>query len=154
MANYKLPDENDIKNTLAMILGEEVGLTEQELFAKDEASYVALYQNSEAENVALCYCDWPLAAGLGAALSMISPGAAEEMAAERKLTDSAVANLYEVMNIISSLYMSDSTKHLKLTEVLPTSSNDIPELDGEVLTLGYELSIGKYGNGSIAFLAT
>jgi len=154
MANYKLPDENDIKNTLGMILGEEVGFEEQDLFSNDEASYVALYQNSEASNVALCYCDWPLAAGLGAALSMISPDVAEEMAADRKLTASAEANLYEVMNIISSLYMNDTTKHLKLTEVLPTSSNGIPKLDGEVLTLGYELSIGKYGKGSIAFLST
>ena len=152
MANYKIPEEKELADALGMIVGEEVGVTSEDLLASSDSSHVAIFKNSDQANVAICYCDWPLATGMSAALSMISPVMAEEMLAEKKLTDNAVGNLYEVMNIISGLFMNDSTSHLKLTEVNQIENDTLPDVEGETISAGYQLALGKYGSGKIAFV--
>ncbi len=153
MANYKLPEEKELADALSMIVGEDISVSPEGLLDSTDTSHVAIFQNNDQANVAICYCDWPLATGMSAALSMISPVAAEEMLAEKKLTENAEGNLYEVMNIISSLLMNDSTAHLKLTDVSLIENMPLPEFEGETISVGYNLALGKYGSGKIAFVA-
>jgi len=66
---------------------------------------------------------------------------------DKELSEMAADNLYEVMNILSSLLMSDSTSHLKLSKV---------ELGADARITGeseeaYSLDLGAYGKGELVF---
>ena len=110
-------------------------------------SHTAIYIDSAGEKVATCAVALPTAAALGCSLSMIPPGGAECMVEDKELSGMAVDNLYEVMNILSSLLMSDSTAHLKLSKV---------ELGGDARIEGegegvFILDLGAYGKGELVF---
>lgn len=152
MPAYKLPNPNELNESLEMILGEAAAITPCDTLSANSASHAAEFINRQNEVVAYCLCDLPLAAGLGAALSMVPPAAAEDMVGEGKLTEMAAANLYEVMNIFSALYMDDSTAHLKLTTV--TAANDASMgLEGTTQEVSFELDTGRYGKGKLRFVS-
>lgn len=136
---------------IAMIIDEDTTAAMHEEPAAIDASYVALFKDASDQVVAQCACDLSLAASVGCALSMIPPNTATDMAKSGQLTDMAVNNLYEVMNMFSSLFMDDASDHLKLTEVLPAA--DAPALDGEPRVATFTLSGGKYSGGELLFSA-
>ncbi len=152
MSAYKLPNVSELNESLEMILGDPAQITECEVLNHSGASHAAEFRNRKDEIVAYCLCDLPLAAGLGAALSMVPPGAAEDMVGEGELTEMATANLYEVMNIFSQLYMDDSTAHLKLTTVSAANDADVT-LEGETHEITYDLDTGRYGKGKVRFIS-
>ena len=100
--------------------------------------------------VASCDCDMSTAAALGCALSMIPPGGAEGMVEDGALSATAAGNLYECMNMFSSLLMEDGTDHLRLDRVEPVP----PELVGESRESAYRLELGRYGGGTLRFRFT
>ncbi len=152
MSAYKLPNPSELNESLEMILGEAAQIAEGDALATNNASHAAEFVNRQDEVVAYCLCDLPLAAGLGAALSMVPPGAAEDMVDEGALTEMATANLYEVMNIFSALYMDDSTSHLKLTVVNAANDTDMA-LEGETQEVTFDLDTGRYGKGKVRFIS-
>lgn len=152
MSAYKLPQPAELNESLEMILGEAAKISESDALGANSASHAAEFRNRQDEVVAYCLCDMNLAAGLGAALSMVPPGAAEDMIEEGVLTEMAAANLYEVMNIFSALYMDDSTAHLKLTAVNAANDADI-SLEGETQEVTFHLDTGKYGQGKVRFIS-
>jgi len=83
---------------------------------------------------------------------MVPPGAAEDMVEEGVLTEMASANLYEVMNIFSALYMDDSTAHLKLTGVAAANDTNV-SLEGETQEVTFNLDAGRYGRGKVRFIS-
>ena len=152
MSAYKLPNPGELNESLEMILGESAKIAECDALGANSASHAAEFKNRQDEVVAYCLCDLPIAAGLGAALSMVPPGAAEDMVEEGTLTEMAAANLYEVMNIFSALYMDDSTAHLKLTAVAAANDTDV-SLEGETHEITYNLDAGRYGQGKVRFIS-
>lgn len=135
-----------------MILGGPAKITEGDALSANNASHIAEFKNTQDEIVAYCLSDLPLSAGLGAALSMVPPGAAEDMIDEGELSEMAAANLYEVMNIFSALYMDDSTSHLKLTSVDAANDAEI-SLEGDTHEITFDLDIGRYGKGKVRFIS-
>lgn len=113
-----------------------------------DLSHAALYEDDGGITVGLCCCSLPLAAALGASLSMIPPATAEEMVADGALTPMSADNLYEVMNMFSSLFMDDQTSHLKLTKVEPFSDSHTLN---NAQQISFELSAGAYGKGCAVF---
>lgn len=152
MSAYKLPNPSELNQSLEMILGEPAKIAECDALGANSASHAAEFRNRQDEVVAYCLCDLPLAAGLGAALSMVPPGAAEDMIEEGALTEMATANLYEVMNIFSALYMDDSTSHLKLCSVDAANDTDV-SLEGETHEITFNLDTGRYGKGKVRFIS-
>jgi len=152
MALFKMPDVGGLQESMTMILGEKAEIEKSDALRVDSASFVAEYTNDSGEVVAYCLCDLPLAAGLGAALSMIPPAAAEDMVSEGSLTAIASDNLYEVMNILSALYMNDSTHHLRLDKVVAANDAEIA-LAGSTQEVSYGVDTGKYGNGKLRFIS-
>lgn len=96
----------------------------------------------------------PFVAFSGAALSMIPVGSAKDMINDKSISDTVQSNFYEVMNICSKLMMSDSSSHLRLTEVVaPGEARDlIAELRSAGQCLGFDIDIPSYGRGKIGFL--
>lgn len=152
MPNYNLPTASQLNETLDMIVGNEVSVKEEGSLDLKGASHFAVYVNKQDETVAYAMCDLPIAAALGAALSMVPPGAAEDMVAEKQLTDAATANLYEVMNIFSALYMDDGTDHLRLTQVKGANDPSFEALSDTKSTT-YSIDVGRYGKGMVHFIS-
>ena len=152
MPNYNLPAAPQLNETLDMIVGNGVNAKEEGSLDLAGSSHFAIYVNRQDETVAYALCDLPVAAALGAALSMVPPGAAEDMVAEKELTAAATANLYEVMNIFSALYMDDDTDHLRLTEVKPANDPAYAELS-DTKSKTYTIDVGRYGKGLVNFIS-
>jgi len=145
--NYKKPDASQFTDMLQMFVGPAAEAQDAAAAASSDFSHTAIYINNEGEKVATCSVALPTAAALGCSLSMIPPGGAEGMVEDAELSDMATDNLYEVMNILSSLLMSDSTAHLKLSAV---EKGTDARMEGEAEE-AYTLDLGAYGKGEVVF---
>lgn len=146
---YKQPTDDGLNKMLSMIVGDDSSAKSLDGLNEDDMSHHGMFVNSDGELVASCACDLPTAAALGCALSMIPPGGAEGMVEDGELTAMASSNFYEVMNILSSLFMSDSTPHLKLKRVDQGDAEAIASDD--IGNSGFTLDLGKYGSGKLLF---
>ncbi|MFK7891300.1 MAG: hypothetical protein AB8B63_10835 [Granulosicoccus sp.] len=144
---YQKPDKAQFTDMLQMIIGPDAEVAECGSPDASSISHTAVYIDDSGEAVASCACALPTAAALGCALSMIPPGGAEGMVEDKELTGMATDNLYEVMNILSSLLMSDKTAHLKLAKVEQGGS---ARVSGEAEE-AYSLTLGNYGSGELIF---
>ena len=144
---YQKPDANQFSDMLQMFVGPAAGASDAAAVASSDFSHTAVYINTDGDVVATCSVGLPTAAALGCSLSMIPPGGAECMVEDKELSEMATDNLYEVMNILSSLLMSDKTAHLKLQKVETGSDARIA---GEAET-AYSLDLGAYGKGELVF---
>ncbi len=136
---------------LNMIAGEDAVAKSADGISPESMTHHALFVDSEGNLVASCDCDLMTAAALGCALSMIPPGGAGAMVEDGQLSTVAAANLYEVMNILSSLLMSDHTPHLKLERV---EVGEFVSIDSDDVTEGgFVLDLNKYGSGKLVFRA-
>lgn len=145
--NYQKPDVSQFTDMLQMIIGPAAVAKAGGKVDASSISHTAVYIDDSDQKVATCACSLPTAAALGCALSMIPPGGAEGMVEDKELSGMAVDNLYEVMNILSSLLMSDSTQHLRLSAV---EQGGEARLDGEGEE-AYVLDLGAYGSGELIF---
>lgn len=144
---YKKPDASQFTGMLQMFIGPACEARDADAVSSSDFSHTAVYIDDTGEAVATCAVALPTAAALGCSLSMIPPGGAECMVEDKELSEMANDNLYEVMNILSSLLMSDSTSHLKLARVEPGSDARIA---GEA-EKAYSVELGAYGNGELVF---
>ncbi|MFK8079977.1 MAG: hypothetical protein AB8B97_06820 [Granulosicoccus sp.] len=144
---YKKPDASQFTDMLQMFVGPAAEAQGAAALASSDFSHTAIYIDQGGEVVATCSVALPTAAALGCSLSMIPPGGAECMVEDKELSEMATDNLYEVMNILSSLLMSDKTSHLKLSKVEPGSEARIAGEAEEA----YSLDLGNYGKGELVF---
>ncbi len=146
---FQLPDGQALKATLAMIYGEEPEVSEQ-LHEDVTSTHVATYVDADNNHAAYCFCDMSAAASLACALSLVPVPTAQDMIDQAALSEIAQENLYEVMNIFSSLFMNDDSDHLRLATVNPLlEANDISATDMRISA--YQLSNIKYPTGCISF---
>ena len=152
---YVMPESESILSILEMIVGQ--GVTVADCARSDFAGkHIATFLNDEDELVALCACDNSFVAYSGAALSMIPPNTAEEMAKSGQITEAVVANFHEVMNICSKLMMSDTSAHLRLGKTLSPdqSASAIAALETSATDSEFGVDIPRYGKCALAFLIT
>lgn len=145
--DYQKPDAKQFSDMLQMFVGPAAEAKDAAAAASADFSHTAIYINTDGETVATCAVPLPTAAALGCSLSMIPPGGAECMVEDNELSEMATDNLYEVMNILSSLLMSDKTAHLKLDKVVSGGDAKITGAAEEA----YTLSLGVYGPGELVF---
>ncbi|MFT5048375.1 MAG: hypothetical protein ACI8UP_005377 [Porticoccaceae bacterium] len=117
--DFQKPEVAELVEMMDMILGASTKAEISNSYDAASSNFTAVYVNDEVATVATCRVALPTAAALGCALSMIPPGAAEAMVEDKELTQTATENLYEVMNMFSSLLMNDKSSHLKLFRVIP-----------------------------------
>ena len=148
---YCTPAPERLKAMLSMLTGEEVKADKQDAVVEG-GKYHGVFINAEDSVVAIASCNMAAAASLGCSLTMIPPGGAEAMVEDAELTPNATDNLYEVMNVLSSLFMDDSSAHLKLVRVDVGEAPALDVTETETTTLGVEL--GRYGKLEIGFVAS
>jgi len=89
---------------------------------------------------------------------MLPAGAAKDAIKTKKLEQAMLDNLYEVMNILSTLLMNEHTPHLKLATLYP----DIGKLPADAKALlsaikgraDFSVNVPRYGVGNLALLTT
>jgi len=157
---HPIPKDSEVKQMLGMLCGSDLGVNPGEPLATDARSntIVAVYTNQEGVPVTACCCDVPFAAYSGAALSMIPKGGAEDAAKSGDLSEMMRANLHEIMNICSRLFIAEETPHLKL-DALYNSADALPEavrlvIDTAAGRSDLRISIPGYGEGNISLLST
>src|SRR5262245_24958155 len=89
-----------------------------------QASWCGVFRDDAGTAVAACLCDTEFGAYAGAALSMLMPNDAQAAVRNGALSAAMQANLYEIMNIFSSLLMNDHTPHLRLREMTTADAVD------------------------------
>ena len=91
--------------------------------AIDESQVVATYNDSEGQFRFAITCDLKLANSIGAALTMIPPGAAEDASAAGEVPQNIGDNLYEVLNICSAVFAECENNRIVVDQViLPNQS--------------------------------
>lgn len=137
-----------------MLFGNDLKVGETET-PETDGSYAGIYVDPDGATVAACVADLDVSAYMSAALSMVHPEVAKEAAAEGSLSEMMVANLYEVMNILTRLVMDDSTMHLKLDTVVPAAGDErFSTLVESSTRVDFAVTIPKYGDGVVSFLVT
>lgn len=137
-----------------MIFGEGVSVAEAP--ADVGGKTVATFVDDNDRLVAVCACDTAFVAYSGAALSLIPPDAVQETLAGGEPTQVLKDNFFEVMNICSKLFMSDTSAHLRLNGTLPADRADeaLAALAETARGTGFSVDIPRYGKGSMHFLVT
>jgi hypothetical protein len=151
MSYYALPDNIQLRQHLEMLFGDGVAVNPAGPLGAD-APHCGTYRDNAEEPVAVCLCDNAFAAYAGAALSMMMPADAKEAAEQGTLSEVMRANLYEVMNILSSLLMNDHTQHLRMRELSTPDKRDaavkaIAATPGT--QAGFNVDIPRYGSGRL-----
>ena len=101
-------------------------------------------------------CELKLANSLGAALTMIPPGGAEDATAAGEVPDNIGENVYEVLNICSAVFADHEGQRIILDKViLPGQTPDeeiVGKIDEASTLLQVEYSLPRYQAGNISLL--
>ena len=155
---YPMPDASKVKSMLGLLFdGLDVKPGRKFEVLPTSGCWVGLYVSDAGVPAAACIADVALAANAGAALSMLPPAVAKDAAKSKQLTDVMVGNLREVLNICTRLLMTDTSAHLRLAEVFPATA--LPAgvatvLSGQKGRVDFELTVPKYGPGTLAVVST
>ncbi len=160
MAIY-LPVPKEIRDLFTDLMGREVTLSPSSPLAPRpaEPTSVAVYVDDHLQVSALVVCDLAFSAYAGAAIGLIPAPIAAESIEAGALDDNLRDNLYEVLNIASSLFNPPGADHLKLYELFPAAVGGLPpQVRIQTLTLGrredLSIDIAGYGHGLMSIVLT
>ncbi len=145
-----MPDEEKLGKIVPILFSEGCNVAAAPELSDGEKEYVAVFVDDDDDLAALCYCDTGFAFGAGGALSMLPVDLVNEEKQAGELTELMRGNLYEVMNILSSQFMDETTSHLRLAELKKAA--DLDELgDDNVSIATLEVDMKVYGQGILGF---
>lgn len=147
----ELPQPAAVGGTLSDLLGRTAGIKRLTSALQPGPRIpvsIASYRTGDDKEVYLWVCELSLAASLGAALSMIPSGIAQEHVRKGRLDENLRENLHEVMNVGASMLSGGGTRvvlhglHLPPdpipAELAPFVARPAARLDLEVAIPGYE----------------
>ncbi len=157
-----LPPAQAIRELLTELIGRDVSVRTAKP-GKDDAKKQAIAAFDDAESKLRCvaYCDLPLGGSLGAALVLLPPGRVEDSLAEGGLDKQLTENLYEVFNVLSSVFPQHGSPRLILRAVyyrgeLPPDVKAVHERAARMKPSeksDFEVSVGGYFDGRVTVLA-
>ncbi len=156
MSKQRLMTAMDTKRMLATLYP-ELAVAETEMpIERDDSAIYGTYIDDADEPVSLCAVDWAFAAHLGSALTMIPAPTAASAAKTGDFSDTMTANLREVFNILSRLYMDGSSPHLRFAELKTNrtalSAGEANVIDQCAARLDLRIEIPGYGAGNCSLI--
>lgn len=156
---YLLPNAAKLTQMFNMLFGGKVPVVPgKRLDIKPGCgNFVAMYVNPEGKPVGAAICDLAFGAYGGAALSMMPVNSAKDAIKQKTLEKTMHENLYEIMNVVSTQLMNESTPHLKLTKMYGDPS-ELPDEDKAFLEakgvgrVDFSVNILRYGDGAMSVL--
>ena len=156
---YALPNAAAMTGMFDMLFGGKVPVMPgKRLDVKPGCgNFVAIFVADDGKPVAAAICDLAFAANGGAALSMLPVNAAKDAIKSKKIEQTMFDNLYEIMNVVSTLLMNEKTPHLKLATLYP----DPGKLPADAKALlsapaaghaDFNINVLRYGSGGMSLL--
>lgn len=154
MDHASVPKSIDISRALSGILNKNVKATA----IKDapwvlKTSYVGHYDDGNGACEGIWISDMPLSASLGAALSLIPSGVAQESVKAGQLTAEILDNTREVANIVANSYGSKRVRlidFLRGDGVLPADVQALMAKPGQQVS--FQIDVAGYAGGILIFL--
>lgn len=153
-----LPAVKEIRDLLGDLLGRDITVSPTSPLAPtpNNPCTIGVYVDDSLRVLAVVAFDLTLSAYAGAAIGLVPVTGAQEAIEAKALEQSLRENLYEVLNIASSLFNPEGATHLRLYDVHHVGD----PLPGDVLvkslTLGrredLSVDIAGYGAGKLAFV--
>lgn len=156
--NTHLPTPKEIRDLFAELLDREVTLNTSAPLAPGPTvpASVAVLVDDSLEIAAVVVADLPMSAYAGAAIGLVPPAGAEACIEAGHLDEVITENLYEVVNIVSSLFNAPGARHVRLHALHPAGAPLDPNLRMRALTLGrredVEITIAGYGSGKFSLV--
>jgi hypothetical protein len=155
--NHRAPNPAEVRESLGMMLGREVRVSDAGRIPPNGIIPAAVGPYVD-DGELLCACAWvdlPLAAAMGAAMSMVPREQAEACLDTGVLPEEFQDNLHETLNIASALLNVDDATHLRIRplELLESGlSEETLELLADPRSGGYyDVDIDGYGSGVLSF---
>lgn len=155
---HPLPTESNYARILGGILGKpaEVKKSSAPYQPKPDGAFsLAVYIDDNGKQTAICLCDVPLTCSMGAMLTMIPPGVAQDAIKTGDIPEMIFDNAKEIFNITASLFNVKGSPHLRLgpvykvPPVLPTDILALLNKTGE--RVDFQISVPNYGAGMMSF---
>jgi hypothetical protein len=159
MSMVLLLTTESVANLMSNLFGKKVAARRTAPLAAEDVkkSVVATYVRDDGAAGALAIADIPLVAYAGAALALIPPGYAREVAGSGQLPENIFENFHEILNIGSRWFNSPRTPHVTLKDVMYKPQAFAQDV-GAILRnpgprLDVEVSIPGYGDGKLTLIA-
>ena len=157
-ANFPIPADDRVRDVLGDLMGRSVSVTRVPGLELDlgRPAAIADYELDTGKVGVLCVADIRLANALGAALTMVAPGAVDDAIANLTLEDSTIDNLREVVNVMTSLFNTNDTPHVKFRDVRRLPSQ-LPAETAQLLgspraRRDFDITVESYGTGTLSVL--
>jgi hypothetical protein len=153
-----LPQPKDIRDLLLDLLGRDVTLAAGDVWAPlpHEGAVVAEFINDASRLTAVAVGDLSFAGFVGAAIGLLPAGGVHDMIAEGRLSSMVVDNIYEVLNVTSSLFNTEGQPHVRIGTMhgpggpLP---GDLPAVVRRLTErIDVTVDVAGYGQGRLAFV--
>ena len=158
MSSFSIAPIDELTSLLEMMLGTDVAAKAVESpMSADSSKVVGVYAADDGTVVSACAVDITLANYIGAALSMIPPGAAQDNASAGTLPDNALDNLEEIFNVSVNLTKVSDSAHVSFRNAI-RPGDEMPEDVAAILSsatnrVDVEIEIQRYGAGLMALCA-
>ncbi len=153
---FDLSTSKNLEKILTGLLGREV-LASRKPVPAAQLKITGTYQSDAAEVVTACLADLPFAILSGAALSLIPPGPAKDLAKTARLDEELRDNFAEVLNVLSRLFTDELGRRMVLRDVYFPPDKAPPAVAGAIAKakkrLDVELTINGYGRGRMSLVA-
>ena len=154
-----IPTAKDVRDVLAALLGRPVtvGPGRRIVPGQDRPAALATYVDPHRNVSAVCLADLPLAAYLGGALALLSPGGVQDAVDEDgELTPVLAESLHEVVNVLSGP-LSAAGGYVRLHQLYLPGQYLSEEL--LLLATGFErldltVEVMGYGSGALSVVRT
>lgn len=153
-----LPGIKDVKDALEGLLGRDVDTNHGDPFAGEPKALTtyAVFVDDRLGTRAVAVADLPFSAFASAAIGLVPLGGAEIAIEESDLSPMLQENLYEVLNVLASVFNVDGAPHVKLYAVHHVGQAVPGDVAGYAAMLGrrldLELKIASYGAGRLSFV--
>jgi hypothetical protein len=156
--NFPMPGQDKVRDVLVDLMGRSVTVSRAAAEPLDgsKPSALADYQSDTGAIGVLCVADVALTNALGAALTMVAPAIVEDAVAKRTIDEPTIDNFREVVNVLTSLFNTVDTPHVKFHEVhklpsqLPAETARL--LDAPRGRRDFEVHVEDYGSGRLSVL--
>jgi hypothetical protein len=156
-ANYPMPAAQRVGEVLADLMGRSVTVARaQPVDFAGRTGALADYQVDAGTIGVVCVADVRLTNALGAALTMVAPNVVEDAVANESIDQATFDNFREVVNVMTSLFNTNDTPHLKFHEVhrlpaeLPAGTATV--FEGPKGRRDFDVTVDEYGTGTLSVL--
>jgi hypothetical protein len=158
LANEVLPASKEIRDLLLDLLGRDVTLSFGDAWAPlpHDNAVVAEFIDDHDTLAAVAVADLAFAAFVGSAIGLLPAGGAKDMVKDGRLSSPVIDNVYETLNILSSLFNKPGLDHVRIGTLhgpggpLPSDVNVVARrLTGRH---DVKVEVQGYGTGRLGFI--